>query len=185
MRKVARSIEFEKIEKWIDSGIDLDNRVIELGDIDELSNDIIRAFKLMEKESSKPITIVVSSFGGCVYTGLRFYDLLNNSKCKIITRAEGYVMSMGTIIYLAGDERYALPNTTFMFHEVSTLGLGKLSELKNTIQESDRLENICLEIMASKTFKDKKWWTKETKHVDKFMDVETCRKLGVITHESR
>jgi ATP-dependent Clp protease protease subunit len=178
---------FEKQQFFLDRGIDIDARIVEVNDIDECSvHDVARAVRLFEKLSKKdPITVVVSSFGGDVYTGLRIYDVLKDCSCPIITIGEGKVMSMGTIVYLAGDKRYALPNTTFMFHEVSSLSLGKLSEIKNDLKEVTRLEGICLDIIAKNTSKNKKWWEKETKHVDKFFNYQESKKLGIITHERK
>ena len=172
------------IDRWVNNGIDIKNRIVEFDDIDEISShDIIRAIKYMDKESDKPITVIVSSFGGCVYTGLRIYDVLRDCRSLIITIGEGKVMSMGTVVYLAGDERYASANTTFMFHETSSIKSGKLSELRDDVDETSRLENITLEILAERTKRSFKWWSKAIERIDRFMDVEECKKIGVVTHE--
>jgi len=184
MKKSADQIDWEKRQYYIEHGIDIDARTIEVSDIDDaFIPDAVRSIKLMEKESDKPIKVIVSSFGGCVYSGFRLYDILTQSRCKIITIAEGTVMSMGTVIYLAGDERISLPNTTFMFHEISSDGgffSTKLSDLKTDAKETSRLFNILLDIYTEKTKRTKSWWEKETKHVDRYMDVSEAKKIGVI-----
>ncbi len=186
MAKSKRVDEKDSVERdklWIEDGIDLKNRIVEINDIDYDCYSIVRAIKVMERESEKPIRVIVNSSGGCVYTGLRMYDILSESHCPIITCGEGQVMSMGTIVFLAGDERYALPNTTFMCHEISSISWGKLSEQKIEVKEASRLEKICLGIMGEKTKKSAAWWGKETKHVDRFYDTKEAKKLGMITHE--
>jgi len=92
-------------------------------------------------------------------------------------------MSMGLILYLAGDERHSLPNTTFMAHSVAVDSVGgKNFEIKTESQEMDRLNSLLIDILESTTVKGKRWWKKEIEHKDKYYDVKNARKLGIITN---
>lgn len=68
------------------------------------------------------INIVINSPGGSVFDGLAFYDFLRDLSRrghKVITKGMGVVGSIATILFQAGDERIASPNTYFLLHDVS------------------------------------------------------------------
>jgi len=51
--------------------------------------------------------------------GITIYNVLRGLPIKLTTHNVGNVDSIGTVIYLAGEERYACPQTTFMLHGVA------------------------------------------------------------------
>jgi ATP-dependent protease ClpP protease subunit len=50
--------------------------------------------------------------------GLNIYNVLRAFPFKLITHNVGNVDSIGNAVFLAGEERYACPHSTFMFHGV-------------------------------------------------------------------
>jgi ATP-dependent Clp protease protease subunit len=66
----------------------------------------------------KEIYLMMSTPGGSVMNGLNIYNVLRALPAKIITHNVGNVDSIGNAIFLAGEERYACPHSTFMFHGV-------------------------------------------------------------------
>jgi ATP-dependent protease ClpP protease subunit len=56
--------------------------------------------------------------GGNVMNGMNLYNVLRGLPAKIVFHNVGNVDSIGNAIFLAGDERYACPHSTFMFHGV-------------------------------------------------------------------
>ena len=66
----------------------------------------------------KTIYLMFSTPGGHVAAGIHVYNVLKALPCKIVTHNVGSVNSIGNVVFLAGDERYANPGTTFMFHGV-------------------------------------------------------------------
>ena len=50
--------------------------------------------------------------------GMNLYNVLRAMPFHLITHNVGNVDSIGNAVFLAGDERYACPHTTFMFHGV-------------------------------------------------------------------
>lgn len=64
------------------------------------------------------IYLFLSTLGGRVINGLTLYNVLRGMPIKLITHNVGSVNSIGNVVFLAGDERYACPNSTFMFHGV-------------------------------------------------------------------
>lgn len=170
---------------WLEYGVDLKNRQIMIDeDIDEYSVGwAIRGIKLMERVSDDPIDIYVSSYGGNVHDGLALYDVLTHGKCIIKTHALGKIMSMGLMIFLAGDERYALPSSSFMNHGISSATWGKLYEMKIDIKEAERLEELCLKILDDRTLKSYAYWKDRCKYEDEYLDKTKAIELGIVTNE--
>lgn len=50
--------------------------------------------------------------------GINVYNILRGLPAKIIFHNVGNIDSIGNAIFLSGDERYACPHSTFMFHGV-------------------------------------------------------------------
>lgn len=66
----------------------------------------------------KTVYLLLSSPGGNVVNGFTIYNTLRSMPFKLITHNVGSVDSIGNVVFLAGQERYACPNSTFMFHGV-------------------------------------------------------------------
>jgi len=64
------------------------------------------------------VCLMISTPGGSVMNGLNLYDVLRALPLKLVTHNVGNVDSIGNAIFLAGEERYACPHSTFMFHGV-------------------------------------------------------------------
>lgn len=175
----------ENIQYWLDSGIDIQNRQIMLDtDIEsETIGKIIRSiYSMMILDKNLPIDIIINSYGGDIYSSLAVYDILrmaSNNGIKIRTTAFT-AMSGGLIIYLAGDERNCLVNSTLMAHSVSAGVEGKIEDMVTDLKETKRLQEIMVSILASRTKKSKRFWKKEIKHKDRFYDIKMAKKLGII-----
>ena len=185
---VSSSEKYDNTKYWIEYGIDIEKRRIELDeDVDSYSIGwITRAIRRMVDASwDKPIDIFINSYGGSIYDGLRLYDILESCEyTPIRMHAEGKVMSIAFILFLAGDERYASPRTTFMNHQGGEdPGFLNLKEAKINVRELDRLENVCLDILADRTNKTKAWWKKATEEKTTYYNKEQALNLGILTSE--
>jgi ATP-dependent protease ClpP protease subunit len=65
------------------------------------------------------VNILMATNGGAVAVGVALYTMLRALPIRVVTHNVGNVESIGNIIFLAGDDRFAAPNATFMFHGVS------------------------------------------------------------------
>lgn len=184
---VTKDEKYDSTKFWIENGIDLDRRRIMIDeDIDEFSIGwAMRGLRRMvDEDKTKPIDIYINSYGGSCYDGLGLYDfILACSFTTVRTHAIGKVMSMGLILFLAGDERYSSPNSTFMAHSVASGVSGKIYEMKIDTQETDRINKCLLTILENRTDKTYKWWEKQIKHEDKYYDKEQAINLGIVTHK--
>lgn len=167
---------------WLNDGIDIKNRSVYVTEVEEYDMaNIVRGIKIMELESaSKPITVYISSYGGNVYDGLALYDTLRSLECPVETHVLGKAMSMGVILFAAGDTRSASPHATFMAHEISSGSAGKLHENKIDVEEAERLNKILLGILVERTSKSAKWWSKFIEYKDQYFDSKEAKKMGLI-----
>ena len=130
-----------------------------------------------------PIHIAFNSPGGSVFAGLALYDYIRSLQSvghKITTNTIGYAASMGGILLQAGDERVAGRNAYMLIHEVSTVGYGKLSEIADEVKFSNRLQDRCCAILASRSTLSvdeiKKRWHK----TDWWLDADEMLEFGFV-----
>lgn len=64
------------------------------------------------------IYILFSSGGGRVNDGVTLYNYIKALPAKVIMHNIGVVDSIANVVFLAGDERFAVPNSSFLFHGV-------------------------------------------------------------------
>jgi ATP-dependent protease ClpP protease subunit len=106
----------------------------------------------------KELYLLLSTPGGSVMNGMNVYNVLKGLPLKVITHNVGNVDSIGNVIFLAGKERYACANATFMFHGVAAgIPQGQLRmEQKDLRERLDSVEHdnarIAAIIASSTTF---------------------------------
>jgi len=99
------------------------------------------------------VYLMISTPGGLVMNGLNLYNVMRSFPFKLITHNMGNVDSIGNAIFLAGEERYACPHSTFMFHGVGfdTMPGQRLEEksiregLDSILQDQRRIGSIIRE----------------------------------------
>lgn len=86
------------------------------------------------------VHLLLSTPGGSVMNGMNLYNVLRALPFKLVTHNVGNVDSIGNAVFLAGEERFASPHSTFMFH-----GVGFDSEPGTRLEEKllrERLEGV-------------------------------------------
>lgn len=78
----------------------------------------IKACTELSGRGVKTLYILFSTMGGQVAQGIALYHVLRALPAKKVMHNVGAVNSIGNVVFLAGDERYASPDATFMFHGV-------------------------------------------------------------------
>lgn len=154
------------------------------GTIDEKNAfDAINQMLVMDMESDKEITILISSPGGAVNDGLAIYDVINTLRSPVRTIAIGTVASMASILFSAGDKgkREILPSARIMIHDPRILGNGSVMTASQVIELGKDLQttkNKINSILAEKCGKDLKEVNEDTL-VDKYMSAEEAIEYGI------
>lgn len=147
-------------------------RIIFLGGpvIDEVANSIIAQFLFLDHEDSKKdIKLYINSPGGSVTAGLAIYDTMQHVKAPVSTICVGMAASMGAVLLAAGakGQRYALPNSEILLHQVMGGAEGQAVEIEITarhiVKIKDRLNQILVKHTGQKTDKierdtDRDFW---------------------------
>jgi ATP-dependent Clp protease protease subunit len=66
----------------------------------------------------KTVYLMLSTPGGSVMNGMNLYNVLRSLPIHLVTHNVGNVDSIGNAVFLAGEDRFACPHSTFMFHGV-------------------------------------------------------------------
>lgn len=175
----------DNADKYLEYGIDIDNRIVNIThSIEQESVAICMSgiMLMLAKDKEKDIHIYINSFGGDPYTSMGFYDFLRSLKtCDINTYNIGCAMSGGSIIFMAGDNRYMYENTVFMMHSVSSGAEGKVHlDLIDEADECKRIHNQLCEIYAKHTKRTKKQWDNLIKYKDRYYRAEDALKMGIV-----
>lgn len=150
------------VDAYFEKGVDIANRRVFIGDIDETSADnAIKGLYLMETESKdKPCEIFISSYGGILYDTLALYDIMNTISCPIHTFGYGKIMSAAVVLIAAGEKgnRWISPHVSFMHHDWAAEMEGKGQELQGLIKHYEETCEQWLKLLEQHTDRDKRWW---------------------------
>jgi ATP-dependent Clp protease, protease subunit len=100
----------------------------------------------------KEIYILFSSMGGTVNDGVTLHNYIKSLPAKIIIYNIGIVDSIANVIFLAAEERYAVPNSSFLFHGVAQNILQPTlldeKQLKERLTQIERDQQLISQIIA-------------------------------------
>ena len=162
----------------------LRDRVVFLGqEIDDhLANLIMAQLLFLEGEDAeKDISLYINSPGGSVTAGLAVYDTMQYVRPRVSTICIGLAASMAAVILAGGAEgqRYSLPNSRIMIHQVSGGFRGQQSDIEIQAREALYLRARTDEILAKHTGKDIEVIHRDTER-DYFMDPGEAKSYGLI-----
>lgn len=185
MKNINRKLNIDNTDKFMNHGIDINNRVIHLfEDISpETSGMVIKGIQLMLAENkTSDIDIYVNSFGGCAYSSIGLYNFIRTLKSVTVnTYNVGCAMSGGSIIFMAGDNRYMYEDTVFMLHSVSSSSSGKVHlDLIEEAEECKRIHKNLCQIYAKHTNKTEKQWHNLIMYKDRYYRAKEAVKIGII-----
>lgn len=162
----------------------LKDRIVFMGShfTPELSNSVIAQLLFLEADDAeKDIIIYINSPGGIVSACLAIYDVMNYIKPDVSTVCVGEAASAAAFILAAGTKgkRFALRNSRIMLHQVSGGADGHVEDMKRSINEIDRLNNLMMQEWALMTGKTAKQVKKDLDR-DYFIGPDEAKKYGVI-----
>ncbi len=135
----------------------------------------------------KVIPVVIDSYGGQVYSLMSMISAIKHSELPVATIVEGKAMSCGAILFSFGEQgrRFMDPDATLMIHDVSSMDMGKVEELKAGAAEADRLNEKVYTMMAQNCGKPDDYFMKivdKKKHADWFLDAKQAKRHGLANH---
>lgn len=177
----------EWVGAYFSHGIDVANRRIFIGEIDDDSVDaVVRGMYLMETErSDTPIELFINSPGGCIYGALAIHDICQTLKSPISTFGFGIVMSSALILLASGrpGHRWVSESCQLMQHDGSDALEGKTTSLKADMKHLEHLEKVWTNLLVRYSTKDYRWWdSRAQKSSDFYFTAEQAIDYGIADH---
>ena len=144
---------------------------------EEFSKDVARA-----QNTGQPVLpIIIDSYGGQVYSLMSMISDIQHSRLQVATIVQGKAMSCGAILFSFGLDgmRYMDPDATVMIHDVSSMGWGKVEEIKADAKEVERLNQKVYKMMAKNCGHHEDYFldiVHEKGHADWFLDAKECKR---------
>ncbi len=160
------------------------------GGVTESSADSFAKAMYEAQQTGQPvIPIVISSYGGSVYSLFKMVDIINKIKkdTPVATIVIGKAMSAGAVLLSCGTDnmRWISPNATIMIHEVSSQISGKTGEVKADADETSRLNELLLGIM-SKNIGKKRSYLRDIihshGHADWYLTPDEAVRHNIVNH---
>jgi ATP-dependent Clp endopeptidase proteolytic subunit ClpP len=156
--------------------------IIRVRKFDEVgARDFSSAMRKAQNTGQPIVPVIIDSYGGQVYSLMSMISDINHSKIPVATIVQGKAMSCGAILFSFGDEgkRYMDPDATLMIHDVSSMGWGKVEEIKADAEEVDRLNRKVYQMMAQNCGQHKDYFldiVHDKGHADWFLEADEATK---------
>ena len=133
------------------------------------------------------LPIIIDSYGGQVYSLMSMISDINASRIPVATIIQGKAMSCGALLFSFGKEgmRYMDPDATLMIHDVSSMSIGKVEEIKANAEETERLNQKVYKMMAKNCGHHEDYFLDiihEGGHADWFLEADECLKHNLTNH---
>jgi len=156
--------------------------VLRINKFDEATAKAFSTAMMKAQNTGQPIIpVIIDSYGGQVYSLMSMISDIKHSKIPVATIVQGKAMSCGAILFSFGADghRYMDPDATLMIHDVSSMGWGKVEEIKASAEETDRLNRKIYAMMAENCGKHKDYFldiVHDKGHSDWFLEADECLK---------
>jgi ATP-dependent protease ClpP protease subunit len=166
------------------------NEILFYADVDrENALEFVEAFKKLEIEllkrsaelvGYKPVIRVhIMSDGGCIFAGMTMMNVIEASRIKVITIAQGSCCSAATFMLLGGHERRMGKNAYVLIHQISTEMWGNFQELKHELKSSTKFMKMLKKMYLSKTkIPERKF--KKLMRKDIYLSPSDCLKYKIV-----
>ena len=84
------------------------------------------------------IRVHIMSEGGDIFSGFNMMNVLESSRVKVITIAQGSCCSAATFVLLGGSEKRMGKDAYILIHQISTEFWGNFQELKHELKSSEK-----------------------------------------------
>lgn len=167
-----------------DRGIDIQNRRVFLGEIDEETTlDLVKGLYYLESlADDEPIEIFINSCGGSVEGCFAIVDIIHTIKCPVHTFAYGICMSAAPLVLASGEKghRWVSPNLRLMVHDGDDEISGTSKDLRVGLSYSKDLDDTWYDLMRDYTGTSvTKWKALCGKGADYYFKSDLAIELGL------
>ena len=159
------------------------DRIIWLaGPVNDRMSTVVQAqLMFLDNLETKDITLHVDSPGGSVKSGLSIVDVMDYVSSDIITINTGMAASMGSILLGSGtkSKRYSLRFSRVMLHQVSSGAEGNIQDIRISLQEAEKYNELLFGLLGKYTDKDPKQVMEDASR-DKWLNAEEAKAYGII-----
>ena len=159
------------------------DRIIWLaGPVNDRMSTVVQAqLMFLDNLETKDITLHVDSPGGSVKSGLSIVDVMDYVSSDIVTINTGMAASMGSILLGAGTKgkRYSLRFSRVMLHQVSSGAEGNIQDMRISLQEAEKYNELLFGLLGQYTDKDPKQVMKDASR-DKWLNSDEAKAYGII-----
>lgn len=159
------------------------DRIIWLaGPVNDRMSTVVQAqLMFLDNLEVKDITLHIDSPGGSVKSGLSIVDVMDYVSSDIVTVNTGMAASMGSILLGAGTKgkRCSLRFSKVMLHQVSSGAQGNIQDIRITLKESEKYNDILFGLLGSYTDKTPEQ-VKEDATRDLWLTAEEALAYGII-----
>jgi len=150
----------------------------------KLAERVIKSLFLMDGiDNTKPITVIINSPGGDVFSGFAIFDIMRAIKSPIITLVAGFAASMGSIIMLGAKKgnRYATKNSKILIHQPLIGGFfeGRATEIEIQAKEIQETKDRIINLYVQETGQSREKIAKDIE-LDYWMIAEEAKEYGLI-----
>lgn len=181
LSEIDSSIKLRKIEDLCDLPI-----IVYVNKFNEDSAKMFLSDMMKAEQNRQPIIpIMIDSYGGQVDALLSMVDAIKRSKKQVATIVTGKAMSCGALLFSCGHEgfRFMAPSSRLMIHDVSSITMGKVEDIKVDANELQRLNQFVYKMMARNCGQNETYFldlVHEKCHADWYLTAEdaVCHKLA-------
>ena len=135
---------------YLHGEIDENNTVEIIKSINELN------YNSIDSGYVTPIILHIQSTGGSVPDAFALIDTIMTSRIPVYTYCDGYAMSSGFIVFLAGARRFVYPHSEFLAHPITCSFDGSYNASKATMRNEKELNKRIFELIQQRTNVKKK-----------------------------
>lgn len=153
-----------------------------IGYVDE-DGDGITAKIVAEAIKGRPvrqINVSINSTGGGVFDGVAIYNVLAQSKAKVVVSIDGVALSIASVIAMAGDEIRIAENGLMMIHSASGMTFGNADDHESMLEMLRKTDEQIVTTYAARTglnpVQVREWMKAET-----WFDAEQAIEFGFAT----
>lgn len=138
------------------------NEMFYYGEINnENTLEFVEKFKRVEQQLLKisaeilnydpEVRVNICSEGGDLFCGFSLMNLLEKSRVRVVTIAQGACCSAATFMLLGGQERRIAKNAYLLIHQLSSGMWGKYEEMKDEMKTCEKFMKMIRNVYKTKT----------------------------------